>query len=170
MLINNPSEICQVLNSMETNTIAFNNELAAVANEAKCADVFNAAFSSAFTDETRASLPIYLTNIPPQMPPTTLIADGISCVIENIKLPSTAGVGQINSKLKKRSNKLAPEYLCLIFSQPLSTSSVPEEWKMGRVKSGSKDSPLNYRSISLTSVHCKIMEQVIYSQIMNFLE
>lgn len=36
-------------------------------------------------------------------------------------------------------------------------------------KSGNKDSPLNYRPISLTSIPCKIMEHVIYSQIMDFL-
>lgn len=36
-------------------------------------------------------------------------------------------------------------------------------------KSGNKDSPVNYRPISLTHVPCKIMEHVIYYQIINFL-
>ncbi|MDD9361971.1 MAG: reverse transcriptase family protein, partial [Anaplasma sp.] len=64
--------------------------------------------------------------------------------------------------------------MCLLFSQSLTTGIIPEDWKMGKVvpiyKSGNKDSPLNYRPISLTSVPCKIMEHVIYSQVINFLD
>lgn len=36
--------------------------------------------------------------------------------------------------------------------------------------SGNKNVPLNYRPISITSVPCKIMDHVIYTHIINFLD
>ncbi|MDD9361349.1 MAG: reverse transcriptase family protein, partial [Anaplasma sp.] len=100
--------------------------------------------------------------------------DGISSVIDNCKLSSSAGVDGINSKLLKNTRHTSAQYLALLFSQSLSSCAIPEDWKAGKVvpiyKSGNKDSPLNYRPISLTSVPCKIMEHVIYSQIIHFLD
>uniref|UniRef100_A0A6B0TXM0 Putative secreted protein n=1 Tax=Ixodes ricinus TaxID=34613 RepID=A0A6B0TXM0_IXORI len=58
--------------------------------------MFNVVFLSVFTNKTRASLLIYFTNMPTLMPPTMFVADGISCVIENIKLSSSAGIDEIN--------------------------------------------------------------------------
>lgn len=64
--------------------------------------------------------------------------------------------------------------LCDIFSQSLQCCTIPSDWKVGRVvplhKSGVSHSPLNYRPISLTSIPCKLMEHVIYSHVVCFLE
>jgi hypothetical protein len=37
-------------------------------------------------------------------------------------------------------------------------------------KQGSRCSPLNYRLVSLTSVCCKVMERIVVSHIVQFLE
>lgn len=51
---------------------------------------------------------------------------------------------------------------------------LPDDWIIGKVvpvfKSGNKQSPLNYRPISLTSIPCKIFEHVIFSNLVNFLD
>lgn len=95
-------------------------------------------------------------------------------MIGNCKLSPSAGVDDINSKLLKNTRHASAQYLALLFSQSLSSRAVPEDRKAGKVvsiyKSGNKDSPLNYHPISLTSVPCKIMEHVIYSQIIHFLD
>lgn len=61
-----------------------------------------------------------------------------------------------------------------IFSQSLLSCSLPKDFKVGKVvplfKSGDMHSPLNYRPISITSVPCKILEHIIYSMLINFLE
>ena len=48
------------------------------------------------------------------------------------------------------------------------------DWLLANIapvfKKGSRSDPANYRPISLTSVSCKIMEHVLYSQIMNHLD
>lgn len=59
-------------------------------------------------------------------------------------------------------------------TQSLQCSQLPHEWKAGRVvpvaKQGNLYSPLNYRPITLTSIPCKLLEHVIYSNLVTFLE
>ena len=61
-----------------------------------------------------------------------------------------------------------------IFQQSLDSGVVPTQWKHAYVspvfKKGSKTDPKNYRPISLTSVVCKSMENIIVSQIMKHLD
>lgn len=51
---------------------------------------------------------------------------------------------------------------------------LPKQWKIGKVtplfKTGSRNCPCNYRPISLTSNCCKILEHIIYTNLVNFLE
>ena len=61
-----------------------------------------------------------------------------------------------------------------IFQQSLDSGIVPIQWKHAYVspvfKKGSTSDPKNYRPISLTSVVCKSMENIIVSQIMKHLK
>lgn len=63
--------------------------------------------------------------------------------------------------------------LCHCFQASLEQSLIPSEWKFGNVipiyKSGNRDTPSNYRPISLTSIPCKIMENVIFSRLIDHL-
>lgn len=60
-------------------------------------------------------------------------------------------------------------FLTKIFQQSLSTATVPDDWRIGKVipvhKSSNKSSPLNYRPISLTSVPSKILEHIIHKNL-----
>lgn len=64
--------------------------------------------------------------------------------------------------------------LSKLFTQSLEQQILPKDWKVGRViplhKGGDKHNPLNFRPISLTSIPCKILEHVIYSNLINFLD
>lgn len=108
------------------------------------------------------------------IPEISFSVDGISSLIEKVKLSSASGLDEINAKLLKNIGHVASAYFVLIFSQSLSTGIIPDDWKVGKVvpifKSGNKNSPLNYQPISLTSIPCKLMEHVIYSYIINFLD
>lgn len=61
-----------------------------------------------------------------------------------------------------------------IFAQSLEFSTIPGDWKVGKVvpvhKSGNVHILHNYRSISLTSIPCKLLEPAFYSHLMKFLE
>lgn len=163
-----------MINPEQARVNTLTNDLGEPVTDLSCANMFNNAFSSVFTSEMGTLPAPPTTNIQCNMTAITFTAVGLSSVIENIKLSSSAGIDDINSKLLKNTKHISAAILCLLFSQSLSTGTIPDEWKMGKVipvfKSGNKNSPLNYRPISLTSVPCKIMEHVIYSHIMNFLD
>lgn len=60
-------------------------------------------------------------------------------------------------------------YLYLIYSKSLSTGVLPDDWKMAHVpihKGGPKKEAVNYRPISLTSIACKVLEHILYKEIM----
>ena len=71
--------------------------------------------------------------------------------------------------LKEAATEIAP-YLSFIFQQSTNTGEVPPDWKHANVvaifKKGSRSEAANYRSVSLTSVPCKLLEHIIYRSIM----
>lgn len=86
ILLNNTRKLWQIENPQQTHTVSLRKESCEVANDPECASMFNTAFLSVFTEEPYTSFPMYVTNIVTAMTPVTFFADGISSVIENIKL------------------------------------------------------------------------------------
>jgi len=64
--------------------------------------------------------------------------------------------------------------LTFIYNQSLSSGTVPADWRMANIsalhKKGPKDLAENYRPISLTSVCCKTLEHIVYSNVCKFLD
>lgn len=75
--------------------------------------------------------------------------------------------------MNKQLYSLFPLIMCLIFRRSLDTGTIPDEWMMGEVtpifKKGCKQSPANYRPVSLTSVPCKVLESIVRDRIMSHL-
>ena len=75
--------------------------------------------------------------------------------------------------MKECAEQISP-ILAFIYQQSLDTGDVPPDWKTANIvpifKKGSKAKPSNYRPVSLTSIACKIMEHIIASQVMDFME
>lgn len=92
---------------------------------------------------------------------------GIDMLIEKIKL-SSPGEDAINPKFLKNAKTYSSTMLSMLFSQSLDTCELPSHWKVRKVvplhKAGDTHSPGHYWPISLTSIPCKLMEHVIYSQ------
>ena len=64
--------------------------------------------------------------------------------------------------------------LSVIYQHSLDTGCVPDDWKTANVvpvfKGGEKHDPSNYRPVSLTSIVCKTLEHIVFSNIMDHLE
>ena len=60
-----------------------------------------------------------------------------------------------------------------MFEKSIKTSSIPDEWKDAKIstiyKKGNKKLACNYRPISLTSVVCKCMENIIRNRIISYM-
>ena len=97
---------------------------------------------------------------------------GVLKQLRNIKPYKAAGPDQIPAKfLFEFAEEVAPA-LTLIYNKSLIESNIPADWRKAYVtpiyKPGKKDrsNPENYRTISLTSISCKILEHIIFSNTM----
>lgn len=108
-----------------------------------------------------------------EMAPLTIYASGVMKLIDELPSNSAPGPDKITSKLLKLCKYECSSLLSLIFQQSLDSGEIPDDWKHAQVipiyKSGSKNEFSNYRPISLTSVPSKLMEHIVFSNIMNHL-
>ena len=80
----------------------------------------------------------------------------------------------VHPKVLSRCHETLSHPLQLIFSQSLLEGKLPQQWKDANVtplhKKGPKSEVGNYRPVSLTSIPCKLLETIIRSRIVQFLE
>ena len=109
-----------------------------------------------------------------KMSKITFSEDGITKLLRNIKSDKSPGPEDIPARVLKEVAVSVAPFLKIVFEKSLSEGRVPNDWKIANVtpifKSGEKDDPSNYRPISLTSLNGKVMEHIIVSSLMGFLE
>ena len=148
------------------------NEL--ISDNLKMANMLNQAFSKVFTNENLTTLPDCPSiNDPYSVEDIFLDAETVKTKIKNLKISSSAGPDGISSKfLTDHQDSLSLPF-AILFNRSMQSGQVPEDWKMANVtpifKKGSKNSPENYRPISLTSIPCKLMESIIKDGVINYL-
>lgn len=174
ILANNPRRFWRVVNPKCYPDIVLSNNDGVSVPTSQCADVLNQAFSSVFTREDVSSAPILHSFSSTVMPEIVISEAGVLSLLQKLKISSTLdNIGLNNKILKSISFSITP-FLCALFSQSLSTGTLPQDWLSAKVvplfKSGERSSPLNYRPISLTSTICKLMEHIIHTQVINYLE
>ena len=103
-----------------------------------------------------------------------ITTDAVRTALQGLDGNSAMGPDNIHPLfLKSCSSELAYP-LCIIFKRSLCEGVVPDVWKESTVipifKKGSRNDPLNYRPISLTSVCCKTMERLLTQHLTSFLE
>ena len=137
------------------------------------ADILNKFFASVFT-QGDSSTPVLESDPIPDMSPIEIHIEGVLHLLLNLKASKAMGPDKIPSRLLKMlAHQIVPA-LTLLYSASISQGSVPSDWKMANVvpifKKGSKSCPSNYRPVSLTSICGKILEHIIYSNILHHLE
>ena len=104
------------------------------------------------------------------MPHLTIDVNGVQKLLTEIKIDKANGPDLTpNTVLKKCNRELAP-MLTDIFRKSLRDGRLPKDWLTANVvgiyKKGPKQKARDYRPISFTSVTCKILEHILFSQIM----
>ena len=138
------------------------------------ASILNDTFSGVFTVEDLSNIPIC-----PTVSPNYSVSDDyfdpdtIKRKILNLKTSSSSGPDKISSRFLQNHVDSLIVPLSIIYTKSLESGGVPQDWRDANVtpifKKGSKNSPENYRPVSLTSIPCKIMESVMKDEILDFL-
>ena len=145
-----------------------------IVNSEQKAEVLSDQFASVFTDENLLNIPNMDPSTITDIPPVKFDVSGITSLLRNINVKKASGPDNMIScwVLKEAATVIAP-FLHYIFTLSMQTGQVTGSLQMLLLrvfKKGNRNEPSNYRSISSTSVPCKIMEHIIYRHIMDHLD
>lgn len=99
MLISNPKQFWKVVNGDDTRDLVISSDSGGTLSDTECAEVFKSAFATVFTSDLDTPVSLPPGTISSSMPNLTFSVNGISCIINNLKLSSSAGTDEINTKL-----------------------------------------------------------------------
>ncbi|KAI8510225.1 DTW domain-containing protein 2 [Branchiostoma belcheri] len=145
-----------------------------ISDSGKKAEVLSSQFKSVFTEEDTTDMPSLGQPCTPPMEHIVVSTDGVEKMLQGLNPSKASGPDQIPPWfLKLTASEIAP-VLTNIFQHSLNTAEIPKDWRDANIcaifKKGDRAVPSNYRPVSLTCISCKLLEHIIYSQIMKHLE
>lgn len=138
------------------------------------AKILNDQFCSVFSDPSRPATQINKEKLPSTMEEIQVNAKGVNKLLKNINIHKSSGPDGIPGIiLKNNADELTPVFT-ILYQASLNQGVVPDDWKNANItplfKKGNKKEPENYRPVSLTSISCKLLEHIIHSSIMRYLD
>ena len=104
--------------------------------------------------------------------PTT--TNEVMKVIRQISNKSSTAEDQLSNNVIKLCGPVISPYLSRIYNECITKETFPKAWKVSRIfpifKSGERSLPQNYRPISLLSAMSKILEKILHSRMIKFVE
>lgn len=138
------------------------------------ANILNNQFQKAFTPVSSQPIPDRGPSPYPQMPNINISEKGINKLLSNLNPHKASGPDNINARVLKECKESVSPILTILFNKSLAQGKIPLDWKHANVcpvfKKGDKHDAINYRPISLTCICCKLLEHIISSNIMQYLE
>ena len=136
------------------------------ANPKDKADILNRQYESTWTKEDKSNIPTPDGTPFPSMPEIKVTCDGVWKLLQKLNPGKACGLDLLPARvLKELASEISP-LLTTIFQKSLDTGYSKIN-VTAIFKKGEKFKASNYRSVSLTSICCKIQEHVITSNVLN---
>ena len=135
------------------------------------ATAFNDQFSSVFTSENVSTMPDLGQSAFPAMDHINVTCDGVLKLLQSLDIKKATGPDTLPARLLKEfADEISP-ILTYIFQKSLDSGIIPSDWREANIspifKKGDRSVPSNYRPVSITSICCKLIEHIIFSNIMD---
>ena len=108
------------------------------------------------------------------MPDISITKKGVEKILRNLNASKAMGPDRINPYILKELSSELSETLTHFFQQSIKEGVIPDEWKLANIcplfKKKDRSLPCNYRPVSLTCILCKVLEHIVCSNLMSFLE
>ena len=138
-------------------------------DQAEQDEILNDKFVGSFAKEDCTSLLQMGPGLTKTAPPLVIQEKGVKKLLDGLNPHKASGPDQISPRfLKEMAPSIAPA-LTLIF-QASYDQGLEESECHAAIKKSDKSQAANYVPNSLTSASCKIMDHIVHSHLMNFLE
>ena len=136
------------------------------------ANILSNFFHSVFTNEPNGDIPnIEGREISNNMSDLSIELNDVRKLLKDLITSKSPGFDGLHPKFFHELAEQLATPLQNIFCQSVEKCTVPNEWKKAKVsaiyKKGNKKIAGNYRPVSLTSIACKLLEQIIRKHIVN---
>ncbi len=135
------------------------------------ADVLSHQYEKIFTKEDTNHMLTMGDSRYISMPEIVIVVAGVEKLLKFLNPKKAIGPDMLPTRMLKENADLLAPILTKIFHHTLDTSRVPSDWPKANFiaifKKGKISKEANNRSISFTSVICKVQEQIIFSNIMD---
>ena len=95
-------------------------------------------------------------------------------ILTSLDASKACGIDNFNPKIFKYCAAPLLQVICHLFSVSLQNSSIPQEWRTHCVipifKTGDRSSVCNYRPISLLCILSKVLERIVYNNIIRHIQ
>ena len=144
-----------------------------VFDDVKKADLLNKYFASVFTVDNKI-LPEFEARRAGNLNDVQFSEDNVRNALKKMKSSFSSDPDGLNSYFLKKLSFSICYPLSKIFGKSFTQGEIPDSWKIANViplfKKGDSSLVANYRPVSLCSVVCKLMESVINTKILDFLD
>ena len=110
----------------------------------------------------------------PTMCHITIHASGVENLLRNLNSYKDTGPDAIPAHLLCELSAEVASALTFVFQMSLDTGQIPHDWRMAYIvpvyKRGDKFSAENYRPVSIASICSKVMEHILFFNIMQHLD
>ena len=146
-------------------------------SDADKATLLSEYFASIYTSDNYGILPHFPSRLPPkaeQIEDIPISPGLIYKILTKLKPNSAAGPDQLPPIFFHHTAKTVSFPLSILYRSLIDLHTVPDEWRLSiitpKFKKGSPSEVSNYRPIALTCTACKILESLISSALLDFLQ
>jgi len=142
-------------------------------NDKEKAQLFNNYFYSVFSADDNLSTFVPTTS-PNTIEDIVITEPDVLDILQSLDVNKACGIDSISPKIFRYCALPLLKPICHLFSVSLSTSDIPTEWRTHCVvpiyKSGDKSLVSNYRPISLLCILSKVLERIVYNNLLVYLK
>ena len=174
----NPRDIYRYMNSQRKETHGIHplkkkNGRCIAQPDFEKAEKFNGQFTDVFTKTVHNQVPL-LYRSAPFMDEIVVTKEGGTKLIKGLNPSKALGPEELHPRvLKGLAKELGPVFAHL-FQQSINTGKIPKEWPLANIcplfKKGDRSLACNYLRVSLTCIPCKLLEHIVCSNIMGYLD
>ena len=133
------------------------------------AEILNSQFKSVFTPQSGNTFPQLLGTQFPKIKPLHISENGSFMLLDRIDVSTSSGPDKLPGSLLQSLAKEITPVVHFIFTQSLCTGELPTEWTQANVSPILRKA-VNYHTVSLTCITCKLFEHIICKHILAHLE